>query len=84
MRLEPSPGRKRGKALRHDIHLAGREALADASDLIAKFGDYAIAEAATRAHRSRALGNVIHFCRWREVERMIAMLRDEAVTGAVH
>jgi hypothetical protein len=70
--------------LRHDVHLAGREALADASDLIANFGDHAPSEAAIRAHRSRALGNFIHFCRWREVERMIAMLRDEEVSGAVH
>jgi hypothetical protein len=70
--------------LRHDVHLAGREALADASDLIARFGEHALSEAAIRAHRSRAVGNVVHFCRWREVERMIAMLRDEAVSGAVH
>ena len=27
-----------------------------------------------RADRSRDLGNVIHFCRWREIERMIDAL----------
>lgn len=70
--------------MRHHVHLAGREALADASDLIDRFGDFAISEAAIRAHRSRSVGNFIHFCRWREVERMIAMLRDDAVVGAVH
>jgi hypothetical protein len=70
--------------LRHDVHLAGREALADASDLIAGFGDYALSEAAQRARRSRELGNVIHFCRWRQAERMIALLEDRAVRGLIH
>lgn len=70
--------------MRHDVHLAGREALADASELIDRFGDYALSEAAVRADRSRAVGNFVHFCRWRDAERMIAMLRDEEVTGAVH
>ena len=70
--------------MRHAVHFVGREALADASDLIAEHGELASAEAAIRAHRSRSLGNHIHFCRWREVERMILMLRDEEVTGAVH
>jgi hypothetical protein len=70
--------------LRHDVHFAGRAALADASDLIETFGEFALSEAAERARRSRDLGNLIHFCRWREVERMVAMLSDREVTGAVH
>jgi hypothetical protein len=70
--------------LRHDVHIAGREVLADASELIDRFGEHALSEAASRAHRSRTVGNFIHFCRWREVERMIVMLRDDAVTGVVH
>jgi hypothetical protein len=70
--------------LRHDVHFAGRETLADASDLIARYGEYACGEAALRAHRSRTVGNFIHFCRWREVERMIDLLRDCEVTGALH
>ncbi|HEY0412516.1 MAG TPA: hypothetical protein VGD66_05190 [Allosphingosinicella sp.] len=70
--------------MRHDVHFAGRDALADAGELIESFGDYAASEAVRRASRSRELGNVIHFCRWRQVERMIVMLRDDAVTGAVH
>jgi hypothetical protein len=70
--------------LRHDVHFAGRGALADAGELIEQFGDYAVSEAARRAGASRELGNVVHFCRWREVGRMIALLRDEEVTGAVH
>ncbi len=70
--------------MRHDVHLADRAALADAANLIEKFGDFAPSEAARLAGESREVGNVIHFCRWRQVERMIVMLQDAAVTGAVH
>ena len=59
-------------------------AFAEAAQLIERFGPYAGSEAALRAGRSRDLGNFIHFCRWREVERMIDLIRDEAVTGPVH
>ena len=66
------------------VHLADRAALADAAELIDRFGAYAGSEAALRAGRSRDLGNVIHFCRWRQVERMIDMLREEEPTGLLH
>jgi hypothetical protein len=72
------------KELRHDVHIADRAALHEAVALIERLGDFAGSEAALRADRSRVLGNFIHFCRWRQIERMIVMLRDEAVTGAVH
>ena len=70
--------------MRHDVHLADRDALAEAASLIEKYGDYASSEAARLAGRSRDAGNVIHFCRWRQIERMIVMLCDETVAGAVH
>ncbi len=59
-------------------------AFAEAARLIERFGQYAGSEAALRADRSRDLGNFVHFCRWREVGRMIELIRDEAVTGPVH
>ena len=59
-------------------------AFAEAAQLIERFGDYAGSEAALRASRSRDLGNFVHFCRWREVGRMIELMLDEAVTGPVH
>ena len=59
-------------------------AFAEAARLIERFGDYAGSEAALRADRSRDLGNFIHFCRWREVARMIELIHDEAVDGSVH
>jgi hypothetical protein len=75
---------EKGKSLHHETPFAGREALADASELIAAFGEHAPSEAALRARRSRDLGNVLHFCRWREAARMIALLGDREVHGAVH
>jgi hypothetical protein len=59
-------------------------AYTEAAQLIERFGDHAGSEAALRAGRSRDVGNFVHFCRWREVGRMIEVLRDEAVTGPVH
>jgi hypothetical protein len=70
--------------LHHHVHLADRAALAEAASLIEKFGLHAPSEAARLAGESRERGNVIRFCRWRQIERMIAMLQDETVTGAVH
>jgi hypothetical protein len=70
--------------LRHNIHFAGLGAFAEAADLIARFGDYAASEAKLRASRSRDLGNLVHFCRWREVERMIGTLRLEESAGPLH
>jgi hypothetical protein len=62
----------------------GRVALADASDLIARYGDDAGFEAAARADRSRDDGNVARFCHWRQIERVIASLSSDEVQGSVH
>lgn len=62
----------------------GRPALADASDLIDRYGDDAGFEAAARAERSRDEGNVMRFCHWRQIERVIATLGSEEVTGTIH
>lgn len=70
--------------LQQQIHLADRAEVSDAAELIASFGALAACEAAERARRSRDLGNFIHFCRWRQIERLIALLSDETVTGTVH
>ncbi|HEX8379019.1 MAG TPA: hypothetical protein VF619_00550 [Allosphingosinicella sp.] len=59
-------------------------AFTEAARLIERFGDHAGSEAALRADQSRGVGNFVHFCRWREVARLIEVIRDEAVTGPVH
>ena len=62
----------------------GRLALADASELMTRFGDDAGFEAAARAERSRDEGNIARFCHWRQIERVIATLSCEEVRGSIH
>ena len=62
----------------------GRLALSDASELIERFGDDAGFEAASRAEISRDAGNVVRFCHWRQIERVIATLASEEIRGTVH
>ena len=62
----------------------GRLALAHASELIERYGDDAGLEAAARAERSRDVGNLGHFCHWRQIERVIATLSSEEVRGTIH
>jgi hypothetical protein len=52
--------------------------------LIERFGDDAGFEAAARAERSRNDGNVMRFCHWRQIERVIATLSSEDVVGTIH
>ena len=66
------------------VHLPDRSAAADAAELIARFGEHAASEAAARADRSREVGNVDHFCRWRQIERLILLLADRGRAHTVH
>ena len=66
------------------VHLSDRSAVAEAAELIDRFGIHAISEAAARADRSRELGNVIHFCRWRQIERIIPILASDRAEGTIH
>lgn len=62
----------------------GRLALADASELIERYGEGAELEAAARARQSRGHGNVARFCHWRQIERVIAVLGSAEVRGSIH
>lgn len=65
-------------------YLENRVAVAQADDLIARYGDDAGFEAAALADRCRNLGNAIGFCRWRQIERLIVMMATRQVFGSVH
>ncbi|MDX3900262.1 MAG: hypothetical protein QHC40_07120 [Sphingobium sp.] len=65
-------------------YLSNRASFEDAAELIARFGDDAGYEAAARADRSRDLGNHIHFCHWRQIERLIVLLASERPVGTLH
>ena len=70
--------------MEYHVHLPDRAAAAEAAELIARFGDFAASEAAARADRSRDLGNVVHFCRWRQIERLIVLLSSDQALHTIH
>ena len=66
------------------VHLPDRGAASDAAELIARFGPYAASEAEVRADRARELGNVVDFCRWRQIERLILLLAAGRGSHTIH
>ena len=66
------------------VFIQRRGALDDAAELIARYGEDAGLEAAVRAERSRDDGNVVRFCHWRQIERMIVALASDEVLGTIH
>lgn len=66
------------------FYLADRSAVADAFALMREHGDQAAGEARLKAHASRGIGNHIHFCRWRQVARLIALLDGGAGGATLH
>jgi hypothetical protein len=70
--------------MEHLPYLADTREVADAAELIRAFGEDAGSEAAARADRSRDLGNHVHFCRWRQIERLVVLLSIPRAVGTVH
>ncbi len=64
--------------------IPNRLSLADASELIERYGEEAALQAAVRAASSRDAGNVLRFCHWRQIERVIAVLGREDIQGTIH
>jgi hypothetical protein len=67
-----------------DLPVADRAIYDSADALIRAYGDDAGPEAAARADRSRDLGNIRHFCRWRQVERLILLIASDEAVGTRH
>ncbi|AOF97938.1 hypothetical protein [Sphingobium sp. RAC03] len=65
-------------------YLSDRKSYDDATELMTIFGADAGYEAAARADRSLDLGNHIHFCHWRQIERLIILLADDQPVGTIH
>jgi hypothetical protein len=65
-------------------YLRDRAEVKDAAELILMFGDDAGFQAAARADKSRELGNHIHFCRWRQIERLIVLMSVGRAVGTIH
>lgn len=65
-------------------YIADARSVSDAVELIASFGAQAGDEAAVRADRSRDIGNHVHFCHWRQIERLILVMSAPCALGTVH
>ena len=63
------------------VFVPGSNGFIDAAGL---FGANAGYEAAARAGRSLDQGNHIHFCHWRQIERLILLLAIDQPAGTVH
>jgi hypothetical protein len=66
------------------LFIAGRASLFDAQDLIREFGGEAALQAAVRAEQSRGAENILKFCHWRQVERLIDALASDEPLVTVH
>lgn len=83
--LAGAPKCKKWEAKR--VHLPvflDRNDYQEAESLIAHFGDEAGLEAANRADQSRARGNHLHYCKWRQVERLCVLMSIDIAIGTVH
>jgi hypothetical protein len=58
--------------------------VAEANTLMDTFSPEAGMQAAERAAKSRNVGNHLHYCRWRQIERLIIMLSARATLGTIH
>ena len=65
-------------------YVADREAALEAVRLVDNLGVGAGAAAARHANRSRDLGNVVHFCRWRQIERLVEVIAETQGTATRH
>lgn len=49
-----------------------------------EFGHEAALQAAVRAEQSRGTENILKFCHWRQVERLIDALAADEAQGTIH
>ena len=71
-------------AAMNDLFIASRNSLSDAENLIRELGEEAALQAAARAEKSREAENILKFCHWRQVERLIDALGAEEPQSTVH
>jgi len=67
-----------------DLFISGRNSVVDAQELIRDYGGEAALQAAVRAEQSRGAENILKYCHWRQVERLIDALATEEPRGTVH
>lgn len=84
MTLARNVKKRSRKSVYDHVHLPDRSAASDAAELISRFGIHAASEAAARADKSRDVGNVVQFCRWRQIERMVVLLASGRGASTLH
>lgn len=65
-------------------YIGTRQAYDDACMLLSHFGETAGLEASDRAEAARAKGNHIHFCHWRQIERLLVIMTIDQSIGTIH
>lgn len=70
------PTHRKHASLLQTPFVTDRKAALEATRLIDDHGSDARARAKALASISRDRGNVIHFCRWRQIERLIGAMTD--------
>lgn len=65
-------------------YVADRATVDLATTMMSDLGKAAGLEAAARADKCRAIGNVTQFCRWRQVERLIQVLSTQKAVATIH
>ncbi|WP_373487849.1 hypothetical protein [Blastomonas sp.] len=68
----------------HLPYIGSREAYDDACILLSRYGDAAGLEASERAEAARNVGNHIHFCHWRQIERLLVIMTIDQSIGTIH
>lgn len=65
-------------------YISSRAAFDDACQLLATYGDTASDHAIKRAERARSIGNHLHFCHWRQIERLLVIMAIDRSIGTIH
>ena len=65
-------------------YVRNRACAETATQLMSNYGDMASKEAGMRADQSRNAGNIVQFCRWRQIERLISMMDSGLAQATIH
>ena len=67
-----------------DFWINSRSSLDDAAQLMDEHGSNATVVAAHRARDSRSKDNIVRYCHWRQIERVIERLECHQNRGSIH
>ena len=65
-------------------YISSRAAYNEACQLLSAYGDMAGDHAIKRAEQARSVGNHVHFCHWRQIERLLVIMAIDRSIGTIH